>query len=292
MSARELHAYRGGVRWRLVDAGIEIEGVGVERTPGEPVSAARVWERFGREVNAAARAHRVPAAILVATILTESSGRADAVRLEPGYVSDARTPDRVSVGLMQTLISTASGALGRAVGRAFLLVPAGSIGAGAAYIASQRTRTALDPPLVAAAYNAGGLYPQTSAGNRWRLRQYPIGTGEHCDRFVRWFNDAVAVLAGHPLRPAVGLEQIGTPSGAPAAPSGPVIRRGDRGPRVRALQQSLARAGVPCAVDGVFGPGTHEALRSFQRAAGLEVDGIAGPATWSALRRGLPAPVG
>jgi hypothetical protein len=30
------------------------------------------------------------------------------------------------------------------------------------------------------------------------MRQYPIGTSKHCDRFVKWFNDAVFVLERHP----------------------------------------------------------------------------------------------
>src|SRR5262249_38587562 len=40
------------------------------------------------------------------------------------------------------------------------------------------------------------------------LRQYPLGTGAHCDRFVRFFNDAVAVLSRHASRPAVGLDSL------------------------------------------------------------------------------------
>jgi hypothetical protein len=36
-----------------------------------------------------------------------------------------------------------------------------------------------------------------------QMRQYPIGTAEHCDRFVKWFNDAVTVLGDHSKRPSV-----------------------------------------------------------------------------------------
>jgi hypothetical protein len=75
-------------------------------------------------------------------------------------------------------------------------------------IAQQRAQTELDPPLVAAAYNAGGLRYDSSAGNRWKLVQFPIGTSEHCDRFVKWFNDAVAVLAEHAVKPTVPYERL------------------------------------------------------------------------------------
>src|SRR4051794_2801905 len=42
-------------------------------------------------------------------------------------------------------------------------------------------------------------------------------------------------------------------------------------------------------IDGIAGPGTHAAVRAFQRAHHLHVDGVAGPATRRALgRRGHP----
>ena len=81
-------------------------------------------------------------------------------------------------------------------GRTYLLRPAGSIEAGTAYIARQEAKTGFDPPLVAAAYNAGGVYEEAREPNRWRLRCYPLGTGHHVDRWVKWFNDAVRLFRG------------------------------------------------------------------------------------------------
>jgi len=56
------------------------------------------------------------------------------------------------------------------------------------------------------------------------------------------------------------------------------------GPDVRALQESLKELGFyNGVVDGIFGPLTEEAVRSFQEQAGILVDGIVGPVTWNAL---------
>jgi soluble lytic murein transglycosylase-like protein len=200
--------YADSVRWRLIDTGVDVEGSGVERTSGKPATATRVWDDFADVINRAARSHRMPCELVVATICTESGGRADAVRLEPGYVNDESTPHRVSPGLMQTLISTAREALGMSVDRAYLLDPANSVLAGMAYIHRQARFTLLDPVLVAAAYNAGRLHHQGGAQNRWKLRQYPIGTSKHCDRFVSFYNDAVVVIAGHSTRPAMSHQDL------------------------------------------------------------------------------------
>jgi peptidoglycan hydrolase-like protein with peptidoglycan-binding domain len=50
------------------------------------------------------------------------------------------------------------------------------------------------------------------------------------------------------------------------------------GSAIRVLQEAL---GLP--VDGVFGPETLTAVKSYQREHHLEVDGVVGPETWSAL---------
>jgi hypothetical protein len=205
----EWHRYfPDSVRWRLTDLGVEVEASGVERTQGRPATATRIWEQYSEAINRAARSYRMPCELVVATICTESGGRADAVRLEPGYVSDEATPHRVSPGVMQTLISTARDALGMSVDRTYLLDPANSIRAGMAYVARQSRSTMFDPVLVAAAYNAGRLYYQTGAQNRWKLRQYPIGTSMHCDRFVKFYNDSVVVLAQHTSRPAMSHQDL------------------------------------------------------------------------------------
>ncbi|WP_336706766.1 CAP domain-containing protein [Oerskovia sp. USHLN155] len=68
-------------------------------------------------------------------------------------------------------------------------------------------------------------------------------------------------------------------SEAPAAPP----QQGATGPEVQQVQERLQVHGATVSADGVFGPGTDRALRTFQDANGLEPDGVAGPETRAAL---------
>jgi uncharacterized protein (TIGR02594 family) len=71
----------------------------------------------------------------------------------------------------------------------------------------------------------------------------------------------------------------------------PTLRQGSRGPAVTDLQSRLAAAGFsPGAADGIFGPLTDTAVRSFQRARGLGIDGIVGPQTWGAFGTSTSVP--
>jgi peptidoglycan hydrolase-like protein with peptidoglycan-binding domain len=63
----------------------------------------------------------------------------------------------------------------------------------------------------------------------------------------------------------------------------PVIRRSRRGHPIRSLQCLLRAHRHHLGVDGIFGPETERAVRSFQASRHLAIDGIVGPRTWSAL---------
>jgi hypothetical protein len=193
--------------WALTPNGLSINRAPPIRTPGEPATVRKIIDWWGADIRAACQEFGVPFELVVATIATEAGvdvqrGRISAEtseRREPGFLSYHETPHRASVGLMHTLISTARLALGdQKISHLDLKAPRVSIRAGTSYIASQFPHTGFDPPLVAAAYNAGGLYKDDTPGNRWRLRCYPIGTGKHIDRFVPWFNDVFAVVKANP----------------------------------------------------------------------------------------------
>ena len=52
---------------------------------------------------------------------------------------------------------------------------------------------------------------------------------------------------------------------------------------VRELQAMLRRHDRAVVIDGLFGHGTEDLVRSFQRSRGLRSDGVVGPDTWRAL---------
>ncbi len=67
-----------------------------------------------------------------------------------------------------------------------------------------------------------------------------------------------------------------------------ILRAGDRGTEVAALQHNLNQAGYPCGTaDGIFGDRTTQAVKVLQAAHGLRADGDFGPLSVAALERDL-----
>jgi hypothetical protein len=153
--------------WALTPDGLSIDAAAPEISPGEPATVTRIWNEFGLSIRRWSNDLGVPPELIIATICTESGGDPRARREESGFTSDTATPHRVSLGLMQTLISTARDTLKiDVIDSAWLLEPDNAIRAGTAYIALQSPHTLFDPPVVACAYNAGGIYHDDSAHNR------------------------------------------------------------------------------------------------------------------------------
>jgi len=63
------------------------------------------------------------------------------------------------------------------------------------------------------------------------------------------------------------------------------LKEGDSGIVVWALQKQCQRRNIDVAADGVFGPGTVEAVKKLQQKLGVAVDGVAGPKTQQTLTR-------
>ncbi|MBX3320357.1 MAG: peptidoglycan-binding protein [Nitrospira sp.] len=61
------------------------------------------------------------------------------------------------------------------------------------------------------------------------------------------------------------------------------LRKGNRGEKVKVLQQALNAHGFALEDDGIFGVGTERAVKTFQRQNGLKADGIVGEKTFGAL---------
>lgn len=185
----EPQTFGPSIAWHMSLDGLVVAGE-IPRTAGRLVTVPRVWKDYAGLITNAADEFKVPAELIVATICTESSGHPREFRREPLRPGETEADRRVSAGLMQTLVSTAAWILDDpSITAEALFNPATSITAGTRYIAYQSKETGLDPPRVACAYNAGSLKLNTGEANRWKMRQYPIGTGQHADRFVAWFND-------------------------------------------------------------------------------------------------------
>nr|WP_278436436.1 peptidoglycan-binding protein [Brucella anthropi] len=75
-------------------------------------------------------------------------------------------------------------------------------------------------------------------------------------------------------------------------PGDTVLRRGMRGLSVADLQRGLRAAGFyHLSIDGIFGPGTEQAVMAFQRDHRLVADGLVGPKTMNSLQRFMPEDV-
>ena len=104
---------------------------------------------------------------------------------------------------------------------------------------------------------------------------------------------AAAIAAGAAVFMSMGPAHAATAAGAshaalavqdrPAALTWPTVVQGARGERVFAIQYLLNAHGARLATDGMFGPATAAAVRSFQSKSHLAVDGQVGPLTWARL---------
>jgi predicted chitinase len=141
-----------------------------------------------------------------------------------------------------------------------------------------------------------------------------LNTGNHRDNVKphglqerrRWLAKAAARWPREEHRPVPATALQPAPAAQPApepvvedelvvvsAPQGPILRPGDRGVFVKALQERLKELGYFSGlIDGKYGPLTERAVTNFQREHGLVPDGIVGDRTRQALDRSAPLDLG
>jgi peptidoglycan hydrolase-like protein with peptidoglycan-binding domain len=104
--------------------------------------------------------------------------------------------------------------------------------------------------------------------------------GSQTQATVKAFQDVASITADG----VVGPETWGKLTGNSVFNA--IVRSGSRGESVKAAQSGLLKQHEltsPADVDGIFGPVTDTATRSFQARTGLEADGIVGPLTYEKL---------
>lgn len=223
------HAMFGGDAWAYDKHGVYTSRpdgtLKTWRSAGAPITVQEVIAQLEPQIAAASGKYGIAPELIVMTVATETgiyrkSGFTgpETFRWEAGYkvnatgnpAYDGKERGDYSAGPMQVLSDTARWMndrykLGYANDTDFtffknkpnpktakigLYDPAICVDAGAAYLRHNMSKTGDDPLLVAAAYNAGGLYPDTT--NHWRIRSH----GNHLDRAAEWYGDACSVLYG------------------------------------------------------------------------------------------------
>lgn len=111
---------------------------------------------------------------------------------------------------------------------------------------------------------------------------------QESDKYLRRGDILVTKTQGH----TVVVLTNGSKAGSDDAPVDDVLRRGDKGADVKAMQEALMKAGWSFpryGADGDFGAETEANVKGFQRTEGLPVTGIYDATTRAALMRKIGA---
>ncbi|MFC4712217.1 N-acetylmuramoyl-L-alanine amidase [Planococcus dechangensis] len=131
-----------------------------------------------------------------------------------------------------------------------------------------------------------GIYHICLVGNGNFTAAQEAAWDESCRDAMRRFKLPVSAVRGHNEFPGTNTQCPGINmnlvrsrlNGAPVPVSRDYLINGDNNSAVAKLQADLNKTGVnpPLATDGIFGPATERAVRSFQSANNLAVDGVWG----------------
>ncbi len=214
------HSQFDGQQWRFDQNGVYLPSSSEPvRSPGAPITVQAILAIYGSQICKSSIVHGVPPELIVMTIGAETGiyrsvdfTGPKTFRWEPAVlVTDVmpHTYGDYSAGPMQTLATTAREII-QDLGLSYkpmqiapyydnqpdpepaanpLYDGAVNIDLGTAEIRSRLRTSGFDPVLVAACFNAGGLYSTTA--NDWHLRSQ----GDHINRAIQWFGDACFVLS-------------------------------------------------------------------------------------------------
>lgn len=204
-----MRRWRDGLGWSIEPhesgARVHVEGESnPPRTVGEPRTMEELWNDYGCSITAASERWGVPKLLIASMLAIEavkirgtfhfdptSTRYEPKTRHRPAYRSDESTPERVSYGLMQTLLSTAAGVekrktvMGHRITKKTLFIPHVSIQLGAAYLHELGSREeTFDPVYMCGAYNAGDA--RDTDNNPFGVMTYGSG---RIIKMLRYWND-------------------------------------------------------------------------------------------------------
>jgi peptidoglycan hydrolase-like protein with peptidoglycan-binding domain len=127
---------------------------------------------------------------------------------------------------------------------------------------------------------------------------HQFGTHAHVELELEQFKKYVADLKSGAITQET-YPARGSAEARPAQPANPMadgmLKQGEKGPEVKALQEQLIKSGIttvngkPFVADSDYGPATKAAVTQYQQTHNLHVDGVAGKDTLAALKVGTPA---
>lgn len=148
--------------------------------------------------------------------------------------------------------------------------------------------------LIAKGYSCGaaGADGDFGAGTYNAVKKFQAANGLEADGIVG-ANTWAALLKAEQTKPETKPEQTKpekepekpvTPTGSTCTVELPIVKHGDNGFPVIAVQTLLGKHNFNVNyVDGDFGPDTLAKVKAFQKAKGLTADGIVGRGTWAKL---------
>lgn len=142
--------------------------------------------------------------------------------------------------------------------------------------------------LIAKGYSCGaaGADGDFGAATYNAVKKFQAANGLETDGIVgakTW----AALLKTEQTEPEKEPEKPAAPTGSTCTVELPIIKQGDKGFTVVAVQMLLSKHDFSVKyTDGDFGPDTLAKVKVFQKAKGLTADGIVGSKTWGALLKG------
>lgn len=265
----------------------------IDRAPGRAAGHSRIWGDASPEVQSQGIDTLIAASERAGLTPRQTAHVLAIARAESGFNPDAAAGPTTAFGLGQFVDRTGAGYGLNSSNSGDLNKQAEALVAHYVDNAALAARRGQDEDHIYRYHHDG---PSLDYGGLGIGREKVTPYIDEYERFVRDHQQKRGFVASEePAAPTAVGRGTGSGGSRDALADG-VLRQGESGPAVRALQEELIRQGYtdaegkPLAADGRFGERTRQAVEAYQQANGLDRDGIAGPDTLSSLKRTEPDP--